>query len=66
MQGLRPQIPGICPKDLADLMTRCWDARPNKRPEMKEAVSILGAVDVHKGHGMASIEEVPSGCLCLF
>lgn len=65
--GLRPTVPGVCPKDLANLMTRCWDVSPAKRPEMSEAVSILEKVDTFKGQGMPSLEEVPvNRCLCLF
>ncbi|KAJ0038726.1 hypothetical protein Pint_23001 [Pistacia integerrima] len=34
-QNLRPQIPNSCPEFLAQVMRRCWDADPKKRPEME-------------------------------
>ncbi|KAF2292731.1 hypothetical protein GH714_027696 [Hevea brasiliensis] len=35
-QNLRPEIPKCCPSSVAKVMKRCWDADPNKRPEMEE------------------------------
>ncbi|KAL2465329.1 Protein kinase superfamily protein [Abeliophyllum distichum] len=35
-QNLRPDIPRCCPSSLANVMKRCWDANPDKRPEMDE------------------------------
>ncbi|KAH9726545.1 protein kinase domain-containing protein [Citrus sinensis] len=29
-----PEIPRRCPSSLANVMKRCWDANPDKRPEM--------------------------------
>nr|GMD77317.1 serine/threonine-protein kinase HT1-like [Ipomoea batatas] len=39
-QNLRPEIPRCCPSSLASIMKKCWDANPDKRPEMDEVVSL--------------------------
>eukprot|EP00742_Colponemidia_sp_Colp-10_P007271 GILJ01007817.1.p1 GENE.GILJ01007817.1~~GILJ01007817.1.p1 ORF type:complete len:862 (-),score=71.89 GILJ01007817.1:172-2757(-) len=31
-KGLRPRIPGTCPKPIADLIKDCWDQDPDRRP----------------------------------
>ena len=36
-EGERPHIPQNCPQRFANLMTRCWDGRPNLRPTAEEA-----------------------------
>ncbi|XP_076899496.1 serine/threonine-protein kinase 52-like [Bidens hawaiensis] len=35
---MRPSIPINCPRSLAQLIERCWDTDPKKRPEMKDVV----------------------------
>ncbi|PON93373.1 Serine/threonine protein kinase [Trema orientale] len=62
-QNLRPEIPRCCPSSLANVMKRCWDANPDKRPEMDEVVSMLEAIDTSKGGGMIPGDQ-PQGCLC--
>ncbi|KNA22976.1 hypothetical protein SOVF_028980 isoform B [Spinacia oleracea] len=62
-RNLRPQIPRCCPNSLANIMKRCWDASPEKRPEMHEVVTMLEAIDTTKGGGMIPEGEAPS-CLC--
>ncbi|MED6111492.1 hypothetical protein PIB30_052767 [Stylosanthes scabra] len=62
-QNLRPEIPRCCPSSLANVMKRCWDANPDKRPEMDEVVSMLEAIDTSKGGGMIPVDQ-PQGCLC--
>ncbi|XVE83950.1 hypothetical protein DITRI_Ditri16bG0130000 [Diplodiscus trichospermus] len=62
-QNLRPEIPRCCPSSLANIMKRCWDANPDKRPEMDEVVSMLEAIDTSKGRGMIPHDQ-PQGCLC--
>lgn len=32
VEGKRPEIPGVCPQDLVDLMQRGWEQDPAKRP----------------------------------
>ncbi|XP_020266304.1 serine/threonine-protein kinase HT1-like [Asparagus officinalis] len=61
-QNLRPEIPRCCPSSLANVMKRCWDANPDKRPEMDEVVTMLEAIDTSKGGGMIPVDQ-RSGCL---
>uniref|UniRef100_A0A2P2JN97 non-specific serine/threonine protein kinase n=1 Tax=Rhizophora mucronata TaxID=61149 RepID=A0A2P2JN97_RHIMU len=62
-QNLRPEIPRCCPSSLANVMKRCWDANPDKRPEMDEVVSMIEAINTSKGGGMIPLDQ-PQGCLC--
>ncbi|KAG9450012.1 hypothetical protein H6P81_009977 [Aristolochia fimbriata] len=62
-QNLRPEIPRCCPSSLANVMKRCWDANPDKRPEMDEVVTMLEAIDTSKGGGMIPLDQ-QQGCLC--
>lgn len=62
-QNLRPEIPRCCPSSLANVMKRCWDANPDKRPEMDEVVSMLEAIDTSKGGGMIP-QDQSQGCFC--
>ncbi|KAH6808915.1 Protein kinase superfamily protein [Perilla frutescens var. frutescens] len=62
-QNLRPEIPRCCPSSLANIMKRCWDANPEKRPEMDEVVRLLEAIDTSKGGGMIPEDQV-AGCFC--
>ncbi|GFP86543.1 serine/threonine-protein kinase ht1 [Phtheirospermum japonicum] len=61
--NLRPSIPRCCPSSLANIMKRCWDANPDKRPEMDEVVKMLEAIDTSKGGGMIP-EDQATGCFC--
>lgn len=63
VQNLRPEIPRCCPSSLANVMKRCWDANPDKRPEMDEVVTMLEAIDTSKGGGMIPGDQA-QGCLC--
>lgn len=40
-RNLRPSIPAGCPSNLARLMSACWDADPDKRPEMEVIIDYL-------------------------
>ncbi|KAG5604442.1 hypothetical protein H5410_025934 [Solanum commersonii] len=40
----RPEIPKCCPRPLSDVMKKCWDVKPQNRPEMKEVVQMLVAI----------------------
>ncbi|XAR49073.1 Dual-specificity kinase [Bertholletia excelsa] len=62
-QNLRPEIPRCCPSSLANIMKKCWDANPEKRPEMNEVVKLLEAIDTSKGGGMIP-EGQGAGCFC--
>ncbi|KAL9995451.1 putative dual-specificity kinase TKL-Pl-4 family [Helianthus debilis subsp. tardiflorus] len=48
-QNLRPDIPKCCPSSFANILRKCWDANPDKRPEMDEVVRLLEAIDTSKG-----------------
>jgi serine/threonine protein kinase len=39
--GLRPKIPSSCPPFFAELMTKCWDADPSKRPTFAQVIEQL-------------------------
>lgn len=65
LQNLRPEIPRCCPSSLANVMKRCWDANPDKRPEMAEVVCMLEAIDTSKGGGMIPTDQ-PQGCFSCF
>ncbi|KAI3761359.1 hypothetical protein L1987_51773 [Smallanthus sonchifolius] len=62
-QNLRPDIPRCCPSSLSNVMKQCWDANPDKRPEMDEVVTMLEAIDTTKGGGMIPGDQA-QGCLC--
>ncbi|XP_050879880.1 serine/threonine-protein kinase STY13 isoform X2 [Lathyrus oleraceus] len=62
-QNARPEIPRCCPSSVANVMKRCWDANPDKRPEMDEVVAMLEAIDTSKGGGMIPFDQ-QHGCLC--
>ncbi|GAA0166216.1 non-receptor serine/threonine protein kinase [Lithospermum erythrorhizon] len=62
-QNLRPEIPRCCPSSLANVMRKCWDTNPDRRPDMDEVVKLLEAIDTSKGGGMIPEDQV-TGCLC--
>lgn len=62
-QNLRPDMPRCCPSSLANVMKKCWDANPDKRPEMDDVVAMLEAIDTSKGGGMIPQDQA-QGCLC--
>lgn len=63
LQSLRPEIPRCCPSSLASIMRKCWDAHPERRPDMDEVVRLLEAVDTSKGGGMIPDDQA-RGCFC--
>ncbi|WOG83664.1 hypothetical protein DCAR_0102841 [Daucus carota subsp. sativus] len=62
-QNLRPDVPRCCPSPFASIMRKCWDANPEKRPEMDEVVRLLETIDTSKGGGMIP-EDQARGCFC--
>ena len=44
-------------------MRKCWDAHPEKRPDMDEVVRMLEALDTSKGGGMIPDDQV-NHCFC--
>nr|XP_018677633.1 PREDICTED: serine/threonine-protein kinase STY8-like [Musa acuminata subsp. malaccensis] len=65
-QNLRPEIPRCCPSSLANVMKTCWDANPDRRPEMDEVVAMLEAIDTSKGGGMIPPDQQHQGCCGCF
>ncbi|KAI3819354.1 hypothetical protein L1987_13183 [Smallanthus sonchifolius] len=63
-KNLRPNIPKCCPSSFESIMKKCWDANPEKRPEMEEIVKLLEAIDTSKGGGMVPEGEA-TGCFCI-
>ncbi|GAV76843.1 LOW QUALITY PROTEIN: Pkinase_Tyr domain-containing protein, partial [Cephalotus follicularis] len=47
-ESYEPEIPKSCPASLARLMTKCWNADPNWRPEMDAVVSMLEAINTSR------------------
>ncbi|KAL4639110.1 hypothetical protein ACB092_03G194900 [Castanea dentata] len=60
--SMRPDIPSCCPNSLAEIITRCWHSNPKRRPEMKEVVTMLKAIDTSKGKEMTPLYG-SQGCL---
>lgn len=46
---MRPEIPRCCPSASVNVMKKCWDANPERRPEMDEVVEMLESLDTSKG-----------------
>lgn len=46
-QGLRPEIPSTATPKIRDLMMRCWNANPAKRPTMTEVLQDLMSSEFH-------------------
>ncbi|KAL7124001.1 hypothetical protein ABFS83_14G019300 [Erythranthe nasuta] len=64
--NLRPPIPRCCPSSLANIMKKCWDGNPDKRPEMEEVVKMLEAIDTSRGGGMVPEDKSFLGCFFCF
>lgn len=62
-QNLRPKIPRCCPAPLANIMKSCWQADPEKRPDMLDVVQLLDALDTTQGGDMIPEGKTP-GCFC--
>jgi serine/threonine protein kinase len=40
-QGERPKMPATAPPRLAQMLVRCWDVEPARRPEITEVIPVL-------------------------
>lgn len=38
IDGARPKIPSECPPQLAELIKKCWDSDPAKRPTFQQII----------------------------
>jgi serine/threonine protein kinase len=56
-KGLRPNIFKYTPKLLADLITKCWDAKAENRPTAKELYQKLAELDNKRFEYYPQIEE---------
>uniref|UniRef100_A0A0D9WDY6 Protein kinase domain-containing protein n=1 Tax=Leersia perrieri TaxID=77586 RepID=A0A0D9WDY6_9ORYZ len=64
--GLRPMIPRRCPRAIAQIMRKCCDANPEKRPNMDEVVQRLDALAKKIDRRMAQLNSPPeAGCFCM-
>eukprot|EP01106_Pelomyxa_sp_JSP_P018811 TRINITY_DN898_c0_g1_i4.p1 TRINITY_DN898_c0_g1~~TRINITY_DN898_c0_g1_i4.p1 ORF type:complete len:204 (+),score=19.45 TRINITY_DN898_c0_g1_i4:253-864(+) len=45
-QGKRPEIPRECPPAWCDLITRCWNADPSKRPTFVTVIEVLRGLPI--------------------
>eukprot|EP00475_Leptophrys_vorax_P041281 TRINITY_DN77854_c0_g1_i1.p1 TRINITY_DN77854_c0_g1~~TRINITY_DN77854_c0_g1_i1.p1 ORF type:complete len:292 (+),score=19.79 TRINITY_DN77854_c0_g1_i1:106-876(+) len=57
-KNMRPEVPPTCNPELAKLMTECWDADANRRPEFTEVVSRLEKIQEEMG----GAGEAEGGC----
>nr|XP_043637370.1 serine/threonine-protein kinase STY13-like [Erigeron canadensis] len=64
-KNLRPSIPKCCPRPFANILKKCWDANPEKRPEMAKVVNMLEEIDTSKGGGMLPEDQKVTGCFCV-
>ena len=49
--GIQPEIPQECPPNLADIMSRCWEAEPEKRPTIQTIVQGMWMDKIYLGPG---------------
>eukprot|EP00271_Cylindrocystis_brebissonii_P017489 TRINITY_DN4568_c0_g2_i1.p1 TRINITY_DN4568_c0_g2~~TRINITY_DN4568_c0_g2_i1.p1 ORF type:complete len:350 (+),score=78.71 TRINITY_DN4568_c0_g2_i1:375-1424(+) len=61
-KGLRPEIPEWVPPDLATLISSCWQDSADKRPEFKEVVQQLKAIQQELLDGKGGSGQGGCGC----
>ncbi|XP_012229560.1 mitogen-activated protein kinase kinase kinase 7-like [Linepithema humile] len=54
--GQRPPLIEGCPQPIEDLLTRCWQKAPEKRPPMDEVVSIMTELSEFFSHHLEPVE----------
>lgn len=55
--GMRMSRPRSCSIFLYDIMKKCWEWTPSKRPSFKELKNIMGEAKINKGHVYANLIE---------
>ncbi len=53
----RPRIDPQLPEVISTIITRCWDADPQKRPTMKQIITMIDLADVQLGYDSDEEEE---------
>lgn len=61
-RGVRPPIPDTCPSNIADIMSRCWDANPDIRPSFAQVVKMLEQAQEEL---LTKVGRARFRCLCL-
>jgi serine/threonine protein kinase len=61
-RGVRPPIPDTCPSNVADIMSRCWDANPDVRPSFAQVVKML---EQAQDELLTKVGRARFRCLCL-
>jgi len=44
LEGRRPQMPSDCPDSFSKMIERCWHAKSDKRPPMRELVEFFNTL----------------------
>ena len=47
IEGARPRIPDEVPGQFAEMIRRCWEVDPAKRPSFEEMLPIFQQLDIH-------------------
>jgi len=58
VDGKRPVITKNTPKFLANLLERCWDTDPSKRPSILEIINDTDIVELKEGLNQSEIERI--------
>ncbi|XP_024387112.1 serine/threonine-protein kinase STY13 [Physcomitrium patens] len=61
-RGVRPPIPDTCPPNIAEIMSRCWDANPDVRPSFAQVVKML---EQAQNELLTKVGRARFRCLCL-
>jgi hypothetical protein len=62
LQNARPPVAGI-PKAIADILERCWDPLPERRPDFNTVVKWLEDL-LNEGVSDMKEQKAPGGCSC--
>lgn len=41
IKGMRPKLPGDCPNTVRELLLKCWESDPNKRPTFDQIIPLV-------------------------